>query len=264
MKIKFINSSLYNGSCVECVQILYDGFSYLDWWRFEYKSTVKRKNPTKLHSSVKKKSIIDEIDSNTPTLYIGELRAEKRIRIYNKTKELIANKDLVKENYIKTYYKKNGIDCSNIERLELELRKRSAHKYKLQDLFNSSCLNQILYDELLGKKNKKGVYIHSFFRFTKPDIQNGKYAIRDCTPIRFDRLPKKEVKHIPQTYKRATNRQHIIRILKSLYKDVYVNKNTGKYLMSRLKEDYYLIEYFNKKHRIWEKEWDSELRHEPV
>ncbi len=286
MKIEFTTCSLYNGSCFECIQILekyskwerrvntfhiafdYNGFSYINWWHNIYedseyfKNGQKKKFPITLHNRT---DTLEEIrkKKKSPTIYLGEIGSAKRLRIYNKTKELIEKKDLVKESYMKSYYKKNGIDCSNVERLELELRKGAAHKYKLQDLFNSSFLNQILHDELLGKKNEKGEYVHSFLRFTKTEKRNAKYRIIDCTPIRFDRLPKKEVKHIPPTYKRATGRQREIRKLRYIYEDVYVNKNkmAEGYLMCLL-EDYSLREYFNKKCGIWEKEWDSEPRHE--
>lgn len=290
MKIEFLNFSLYNGACFDCIQILeekskwerrinefhiafdYNGFSYIDWWYSIYENSnfflngKKKKNPIKLHNRSETEEQFRK-KKKSATIYIGEFRGARYLRIYNKTIELeIPNKGSEKKCYMDPYYKKNGIDINNVERLELELRKRSAHKYLLQDLFQPLKLNQILNDELLGKKNAKGDYIHSFFRFTKPERRNGKKGTIDITPIRFDKLPKQEIKLLPQEYKRATIQQQKFKILKPLYKDVYVGKNqvTEKYFMHLLNNDFSQMEYFKKKHVIWEKEWDSEPRQAPA
>ena len=122
----------------------------------------------------KGKVLFKNITVNT-TLYWGSKTADKYIKIYNKSLDLLDH-SIDKASYANQFWKINGMDYLNntVERIELTLRQCHSKLIDYKQLDNPEYLASIM-----------RTHCENFFQFEKKYSNHNKTYFKDVTPITF-------------------------------------------------------------------------------
>ena len=242
---KISNHLLYHSDYLDYIQYLIDlGFVYshivrldicmdvITYFLLKFLKRFNNSNSIYCRGRAKKENC-SIYGKEFQTYYIGSLSSDKYVKVYNKSKELL-NSD---KEYIKYFWKINGLDYINneVERIELTLKQKQTRKIDVFKLLDSNYLASIL------KTHFKNYF--DFFRITKSE---GKTYERDITPINFKTYKTvliEKYKYIPQ-YTNKPVKIEIKRLYINLLNEFELQKKYTKYQIE-FKDSEKAANYFN-------------------
>jgi len=179
---------------------------------------ISKQYQTRHKGKIKRKSI------NTSTMvYWGKITADKSIKVYNKTLELIQESPH-KASYINHFWKLNGIPFENntMERFEMSFRHLHAKMFDFDKLDDCNYLASIL-----------ETHCKNYFDFEKKYRNHNKTYYKDVTPISFKEFHTIKLEKFKQEKQYTLKSEHTtVKSLYTLYlslkyiaSDIYVRNN---------------------------------------
>jgi len=187
---------------------------------YYYKSDPKKAISKQYQTRCKGKIKRDSINIST-VIHWGKMTADKSIKIYPKTLELIEQSP-EKRAYLEYYWKLNGLDYVNntIESFELSLRHYHSKMIDFDRLTDSNYLASILQ-----------THCKNFFDFEKEYRNHDKTYYKDVTPITFDDYETIKIDKYRQ------EKQYTLKSIHTVIKNLYIEYLEAKFIAS----DIYVI-----------------------
>ena len=214
----------------------------------------KWQNSKYIRCKGRKKQLSTTQLNENKTYYMGSNKADKQIRIYNKSKEL----ELSHKDYIKDFYYLNGLDylLNTVERLELSLKGDLVRNIDLYSLNNPDYLASVIQTEF---KN--------YFEFESNYLRNGKRVKKDINLIslegfktellpKYNHTPTRSLRPFKMEIKRLYI-NHLNELEIGINNNGYNAASMTFYLpLKRICTLHNLTQWYNSKKDEWEKEFN--------